>query len=171
MHLFDLTVPQLAKMLRNVDGWLAATIAFAERRKFDVDTLMKARLAPDQFAFDKQVQTVCDNAKLIPARLTGKEWTSHPDTETTLLQLRARIATVLAYLETFKPDDFAGAEERKISLPWMDTKWMRGDEYLAQFALPNFYFHVTTTYEILRHNGVELGKRDFIGGVPMRSPV
>jgi hypothetical protein len=171
MHLFDFTVPQLAKMLRNVDGWLVATIAFADRRKFDVDNLMKARLAPDQFPFDKQVQTACDNAKLIASRLAAKEWPSHPDTETTFDQLRARIATVLAYLETFTPDDFAGADERKISLPWMESKWMRGDEYVAQFALPNFYFHVTTIYELLRHNGVELGKRDFIGGVPLRSPV
>jgi hypothetical protein len=168
MLLFDLTVPQLAKMLRNVDGWLAATIAFADRRKFDVNNLIKARLAPDQFPFDKQVQTACDNAKLIAARLTAKEWPNHPDTETTFDQLRARIAAVLAYLDTFKPEDFAGAEERKISLPWMESKWMRGDEYVSQFALPNFYFHVTTTYELLRHNGVELGKRDFLGQLSFR---
>ena len=169
MQLYDLTVPQLVKMLRNVDGWLATTIAFADRRKFDVNNLMKARLAPDQFTFDKQVQTACDNAKLIVARLAAREWPAHPDTETTFDQLRARIATVVAYVEQFKPDDFAGAEERKITLPWMETKWMRGDEYVVQFALPNFYFHVATTYAILRHNGVELGKRDFIGGVPMRA--
>ena len=76
---------------------------------------------------------------------------------------------MIAHLETYKPEDFAGAEERKISLPWMDGKWMRGDEYLIQFALPNFYFHITNAYAILRHNGVELGKRDYIGGVPMRA--
>jgi hypothetical protein len=76
---------------------------------------------------------------------------------------------VITYLDTFKAEDFAGAEERKISLPWMEGKWMRGDEYASQFALANFYFHTVTTYALLRHNGVELGKRDFIGGVPMRS--
>lgn len=169
MQLYDLTVPQLVKMLRNVDAWLASAIAFADRRKFDVNTLLKARLAPDQFAFDKQVQTACENAKLIAARLAGKELPSHPDTETTIDQLRQRIVNVLGYLEGVGPDDFAGAEERKVSLPWMNGKWMRGDEYVAQFALPNFYFHVTTIYSILRHNGVELGKRDFIGGVPLRT--
>ena len=76
---------------------------------------------------------------------------------------------MIGYLETFKREDFTGADERKITLPWMEGKWMRGDEYVTQLALPNFYFHTVTAYAILRHNGVELGKRDFIGGVPMRS--
>ena len=169
MNLFDLTVPQCIKVLRNIDNWLATAIKHAEAKKFDVNTLVHARLAPDQFAFVRQVQTSCDNAKFIAGRLTGKEWPAHPDTETTVEQLRARVASVIAYLETFKPEDFAGAEERKISLPWMEGKWMRGDEYAAQFALANFYFHVTTTYAILRHNGVELGKRDYIGGIPLKA--
>lgn len=169
MNIYDLTVPQLTKMLKNMDAWLGMAVGFAEKKKFDVNTLVKARLAPDQFALDRQVQTACDNAKFIVARLAGKEWPIHPDTESTVEQLRARIATVCAYLETFRPDDFVGAEERKISLPWMEGKWMRGEEYLAQFALANFYFHVTTTYAILRHVGVDLGKSQFIGGVPMRS--
>jgi len=166
--LYDLTMPVLVKMLKNIDGWLATAIAHADRKKFDVNNLMKARLAPDQFAFDKQIQTACDNAKFIAARLAGKDWPSHADTETTVDQLRARVTSVVAYLETFKPEDFVGAAERRISLPWMEGKWMRGDEYVAQFALANFYFHVTTVYALLRHNGVELGKRDYIGGVPMR---
>ena len=169
MTIFDLTVPQLVKMLKNLDAWLAAAIANAERRKFDVNTLLAARLAPDQFALARQVQTVCDNAKFVAGRLTGKEWPAHPDTETTVDQLRARIAAVREYLDTFKAEDFAGAEERKISLPWMEGKWMRGDEYVAQFALANFYFHTVTAYAILRNNGIELGTRDYIGGVPMRS--
>ncbi len=169
MHLHELTIPQLVKMLRNVDGWLATAIAHAEKKKFDVNNLLKTRLAPDQFSFDKQVQTACDNAKFVAARLAGKEWPPQSDGETTFDQLRGRIASVISYLETFKPDDFAGADERRISLPWMEGKWMRGDEYVSQFALPNFYFHVTTVYALLRHNGVELGKRDFIGGVPMRT--
>jgi hypothetical protein len=169
MRLYDVAVPQPVKMLGNLDRWLAAAIAYADRRKFDINNLMKARLAPDQFALDKQVQTACDNAKFFAGRLTGKDWPAHPDVETTVDQLRARIASVTAYLEAFTPDDFAGAEDRKITLPWMEGKWMRGDEYAAQFALPNLYFHMTTAYAILRHNGVELGKRDYIGGVPMRS--
>ena len=169
MNLYDLTVPQLIKMLKNVDRWLVAATEHADRKKFDVNHLMTFRLALDQLPFDRQIQMVCDNAKFVAGRLTGKEWPAHPDTETTVEQLRARIASVIAYLETFKPDDFAGAEERKISLPWMEGKWMRGDEYVSQFALANFYFHVVTAYSMLRNNGVDLGKRDFIGGVPMRS--
>ena len=89
MTIYDLTVPQLTKMLRNLDGWLGTAIAYAEAKKFDVNNLMKARLAPDQFAFDRQVQTACDNAKLVAARLAGKEWPTHADTETTVDQLRA----------------------------------------------------------------------------------
>jgi uncharacterized protein len=169
MNIYQLTVVQLIKMLNNVDRWLATAISHAEKKKFDVNNLMKFRLAPDQFAFDQQIQTVCDNAKFLAGRLAGKEWPAHPDTETRFDQLRARIASVIGYLETFKPEDFTGAEERKISLPFMEGKWMRGDEYVTQFALANFYFHTATAYAILRHNGVELGKRDFIGGVPMRS--
>ena len=130
MRLYDVTVPQLVKMLRNVDGWLTAAIASADRRKFDVNNLMKARLAPDQFTLDKQVQTACDNAKFIAARLAGRDWPSHADVETTIEQLRARVGTVITYLETFKPEDFVDADERKISLPWMEGKWMRGDESL-----------------------------------------
>jgi len=169
MHVYDLTVPQLIKMLNNVDRWLVAAIAQADRRKYDVNNLMKQRLAPDQFSFDQQVQAVCDNAKLLVARLAGRDAPAHADLETTIDQLRARVAAVVGYLAGFTPDDLAGAEDRRISLPWMDGKWMRGDEYVAQFALANFYFHVVTVYAILRHNGVELGKREFIGGVPMRS--
>jgi hypothetical protein len=169
MNIYDLTVPQLTKMLKNVDRWLEAAIQLADKKKFDVNNLIKFRLAPDQLAFDKQIQTMCDNAKFIAGRLSGKEWPAHPDTETTFDQLRTRIALVITYLDTFKPEDFADAAERKISLPWMEGKWMRGDEYVTQFAIANFYFHTVTAYAILRHNGVELGKRDYIGGVPMRS--
>jgi hypothetical protein len=167
--IFDATVPQLVKMLRNLDSWLGAAVANADRRKYDVNNLVKSRLAPDQFTLDKQVQNACDNAKFIAGRLTGKQWPSHPDTETTIEQLRARIATVIAYVETFKAEDFAGSDERKITLPWMGDKWMRGDEYVIQFAMPNFYFHLNMAYAILRHNGVELGKTNYIGGVPMRA--
>jgi hypothetical protein len=170
MTFYDLTVPQVQKMLRNLDRWIEAASAHAEKKKFDPAILVKARLAPDMFSFDKQVQVACDNAKGMAARLCGKDIPVHADTETTLAELRARIASVMGFLETFSPADFAGAEERKITLPWMEEgKWMRADDYISQFALANFYFHVTTAYAILRHNGVELGKRDYIGGVPLRS--
>ena len=169
MNMFDLTVPQLAKTLRNVDAWLTVAEKHAAAKKFPVENLMSARLAPDQFAFARQVQTVCDNAKFLPGRLTGKDWPKHEDTETTFEQLHARIASTQSYLETFKAEDFAGAADRRITLPWTEGKWMTGAEYVIQFALPNFYFHTSLVYEILRHNGVELGKRDFIGGIPLKA--
>ena len=169
MNVYDLTVPQLIKMLKNVDRWLETAMAQAGAKKFDINNLIKFRLAPDQLAFDRQIQTMCDNAKFLAGRLAGREWPAHPDTETTFEQLRSRIALVITYLDTFRPEDFDGAEDRKISLPWMEGKWMRGDEYVIQFALANFYFHTVTAYSILRNNGIELGKRDYIGSVPMRS--
>jgi hypothetical protein len=169
MNIYDLTVPQLQKTLHNLDSWIGTAIKHAEAKKFPIENLIHARLAPDQFTLVRQIQTACDNAKFVAGRLSGKEWPSHPDTETTLPELRVRIAAVQSYLEGFKAEDFAGAEDRKISLPWMEGKWMPGHEYVTQFALPNFYFHVVTAYAILRHNGVSLGKQDYIGGVPMRS--
>jgi len=169
MSLFDLTVPQLQKTLRNLDAWLVAAEKHADAKKFPVENLLAARLAPDQFTLTRQVQTVCDNAKFLPGRLTGKEWPKHEDNETSFDQLHARIASTQQYLETFKPADFEGAESRKITLPWTEGKWMTASEYLIQFALPNFYFHTVIAYEILRHNGVELGKRDFIGGIPLKA--
>ena len=165
MNAFDLTVPQLAKTLRNLDNWMKAAETHATNKKFPVDNLIHARLAPDQFTFVRQVQSACDNAKFIPGRLTGKEWPTHPDTETTFAELHTRIASVQSFLDTFKREDFAGAEERKITLPWTEGKWMTGAEYLSEFALPNFYFHVVTAYAILRHNGVDVGKMDFLGPI------
>ncbi|MDB4955761.1 MAG: hypothetical protein JWO36_3330 [Myxococcales bacterium] len=170
MNTYDLTVPQLKKTLKNLDNWLGAATAYAEKKPFPVDHLAHARLAPDQFALVRQVQSACDNAKFIAGRLTGKEWPAHPDTETTFEQLRARIASVQGFLDTFKPDDFKDSSERKITLPWTEGKWMSGADYLIQFALPNFYFHINMAYAILRHNGVELGKRDYIGGMPLHAP-
>src|SRR5579862_3055858 len=102
MNIFDVTVPQLVKTLKNLDTWLVAATTYADKRKFPVDNLVNARIAPDMFTFAKQVQTACDNGKFIAGRLSGKEWPSHPDTETTVEQLRARIASVIAHLETYK---------------------------------------------------------------------
>ncbi len=170
MHIYDLTVPQLIKTLRNLDRWLTLAEQHAETARVPVETLMSARLAPDQFNFVRQVQVATDNAKYIPGRLTGKEWPSHPDTETTFEQLRARIASVSAYVETYKREDFDDLEHRKIRLPWMkEGQWLAPHDYLVQFGLPNFYFHIVTAYAILRHMGVQLGKVDFIGGLPMQS--
>jgi hypothetical protein len=168
MNLFHLTVPQFDKYLQNVDRWIDKTTTYAKSKNFDANELLVARLAPDQFTLVRQIQTVCDNAKMVPARLAGKEAPSHPDTEKTWDELRTRVRAVREYLSGFKPADFEGAEERIISLPWMPGKVLTGRDYVTEFALANFYFHLTTAYSILRHNGVDLGKAEFIGSVPFK---
>jgi uncharacterized protein len=157
------TISQLSRMLKNLDRWLEQATAYAEKKNFDPDILAQARLAPDQFALVRQVQSACDAAKYAAAYLSGQKAPSHPDTEKTISELRARIDTCVRYLNGFRAPDFAGAEERRVAPPWMEGNSVRGDHYLTRLSVPNFYFHVTTAYAILRHNGVELGKRDFIG--------
>jgi uncharacterized protein len=159
---------EMKKVLKNIDSWLAKAEAHAQAKKYDTAVLVQARLAPDQFAFARQVQSVCDVAKFSAARLTGKEAPAHPDTETTFAELSARIGSVVAYLDTFTEADFAGVEDRKISLPRWEGKSMTAIDYFVEHALPNFFFHATTTYAILRHNGVDVGKRDFLGAISMK---
>ena len=168
MNLYDATVPVFTKFLGNLERLLDKGVAHAEAKKFDPEVLVAARLAPDQWPLKRQIQGACDQVKYTCAKLTGKEPPSHPETETNLTELRARIKTVLAYLETFTRDDFNGAEERAVSHTWMQGKTMRGGDYLDHFALPNFHFHLTTAYDILRHNGVPLGKMDLIGSLPFK---
>jgi hypothetical protein len=161
------TITQFAKMLRNLDRWLEAGSTFAEKKKFAPDVLAQSRLAPDQYELIRQVQSACDAAKYAAAYLSGQTAPSHPDTEKTLSELRGRIRTCIQYLESVKPSEYAGAADRRVAPPWLSGKWFRGADYLAQVAVPNFYFHVTTAYAILRHNGVDLGKMDFIGSMPV----
>jgi hypothetical protein len=168
MNVYDHVLPQVTKMLHNVDKWLDKGADFAKAKSFEPDRLLEFRLAPDMYSLVQQVQSVADGAKYIAAHMSGKTPPSHPDTEKTFAEAKARIRTVLAYLETFKREDFEGAADRKIAPRWAAPKHFRGDEYLTQVALPNFYFHVTTAYDILRHNGVDLGKQDFLGSVPLR---
>jgi uncharacterized protein len=165
MSLHDASVSQMSKMLRNLEGWLDKAEAHAKLKGFEVDVLTSARLAPDQYPLVRQIQSACDTAKFTAARLAGVTAPSHPDTETTIAELRQRIRSTLAWLETVTPEQFAGAAEREVTLSFMPGKAMKGADYLVDMALPNFYFHTTTTYAILRHNGVELGKYDFIGHV------
>jgi hypothetical protein len=161
------TITQFAKMLKNLDRCLEAGSAFAEKKKFAPDVLAQSRLAPDQYELIRQVQSACDAAKYAAAYLSGQKAPSHPDSEKTLDELRARIRTCVQYLESVKPSEYAEAAARRVSPPWLQGKWFRGDDYLAQLAVPNFYFHVATAYAILRHNGVELGKMDYIGSMPV----
>jgi len=167
MQTFHLIL-EFGKMLRNLDAWLEKATVHAKAKSFEVDVLVKARLAPDQYSLDRQVQSACDAAKFGAAYLSGKEAPKHPDTEKTVAELRKRIATCVGWLETLKEADFAGAEERRVAPPWLQGKWLRGEDYLLQAGMPNFLFHVTTAYSILRHNGVDLGKMDYIGALPLR---
>jgi hypothetical protein len=162
MSTFD-TMVQFNRMLKNLDQWLQRGTEYAKEKNFNPDVLAEARLAPDQYALVQQVQSACDAAKYAAAYLSGQKAPSHPDTEKTIAELRTRIQTCVSYLEGFSASDFTGAEERRVAPPWMEGSSVRGDQYLTRLSVPNFYFHVTTAYTILRHNGVGLGKRDFIG--------
>jgi hypothetical protein len=163
MNLYDATVPVFTKLLTQMDRWLDKATEFATQKKFDAETLLQWRLAPDQYPFVRQIQAACDQAKYTVAKLSGKEAPSHPDTEKTIAEARGRLTTMKDYLATFSRDDFNGAEERRVSHQWMGGRGMRGGDYLDQYALVNFHFHYTTAYSILRHNGVPLGKIEVIG--------
>jgi hypothetical protein len=164
---YEYAVVQPRKMLANLDKWLEPAAAFAQKKSFDPSTLLTARLAPDQFPLVRQIQSACDSAKLNAARLAGKEAPKHPDTEQTFDEIRKRIQAVLAYLDTLTPADFEGAATRRVELSFLEGKYVLGADYLREMGTPNFYFHVTTTYAILRHNGVDLGKRDYLGGLTL----
>jgi hypothetical protein len=157
-----------AKTLQNLEAWMDKAEAHAKAKSYEVDVLAQARLAPDAYPFTRQVQAACDQAKYAAAYLGAKQPPSHPDTEQTFAELRQRIRKCLSFVESVEPKDYAGAEERKISPPWLSGRWLRGDDYLVHVAIPNFFFHVTMAYAILRHNGVELGKMDYIGSLPMQ---
>lgn len=161
---------QMKKQLGQLDKWLEAAAAYAKQKSFDPNVFLGMRLAPDQFAFARQVQTACDTPKLAAARLAGKEAPSHPDTEQTLDELRARVAAVIAYLDGFTAKDFEGAATRTITQPRWEGKTMTGADYFLEHALPNFYFHLTHVYAILRHGGVGIGKRDYLGSLNLRAP-
>jgi hypothetical protein len=163
-----LSILQFKKTLENLDNCMAKAEAYASTKKFDVNVLTHYRLAPDMFALVKQVQSCCDAAKFAAAYLSQQTPPKHEDTEATFADLRTRIQKVIAYLNEFKAADFAGYEKVKVSPGWAKGKWLTGEEYLEEVAIPNFYFHVMTTYAILRHAGVDVGKMDYLGTVNMK---
>ena len=159
-----LAIRQMMRTLKNLDAVLDKAEKNAEARKFDVDNFCSARLFPDMLPFLAQVRIACDHAKSAAANLAGKEAPRHEDTEKTVADLHTRIAKCLAYLETFTADDFARTTpETLIKLPNRPGKALPADEYLYARQIPNFFFHVTTAYDLLRHGGVEIGKNDFLG--------
>lgn len=165
MNVYESTVPQLLRMLGQIHLWLNKAQAYAEQKKFDVNVLMNARLAPDQFPFIRQVQVVTDTAKGTASRLAGVDMPKFEDDEKTIDELRARLDKTVAFLKTLEEPQFEKGADRTITLPFMPGKGIKGSDYLTGFALPNFYFHVMTAYSILRHNGVDLGKMDYLGEI------
>jgi hypothetical protein len=166
ISMYQASAPRFANTLKNLSAMIDKAKAHCEAKKIDPAALITARLYPDMFPFSRQVQVSCDTAKGAVARLAGVEVPKHEDTEKTFDELKARIATTLAFVESFKPAQIDGTEAKnlEIKLGTREVKWL-GLQYLLGFALPNFYFHAATAYDILRHNGVELAKRDFIGNV------
>jgi len=160
---------QMKKQLGQLDRWLEAAGAFAQARAFEPSVFLELRLAPDQFAFARQVQTACDTARLAASRLTGKEAPPQPDAEKTIEELRARVQGTVAYLDGFTSADFDAAATRVVTQPRWEGKTMTGADYFLEHALPNFYFHLTHSYAILRHAGVKLGKRDYLGPLSQKA--
>lgn len=158
----------LSKTLQNLELWMDKAEVYAKEKSFDVNVLAQARLAPDAYPFTQQVQAACDSAKYAAAYLSGQAAPSHPDTEQTFAELRQRIRNCLTFVDTVQAKDLGGSEERKVAPPWLGGKWLRGDDYLIHVAIPNFFFHATMAYAILRHNGVALGKMDYIGSLPIQ---
>lgn len=166
--LFDVTVPSFIKVLNTLNAILDKAETHAKTKNFDMTVLLNDRLAPDMLPLMKQIQIACDTAKLCASRLTGKEAPVNDDSEKTLAEFKTRIQNTVKYLETFTAADFNGAETKHITTPRWEGKYLTGKEYALQHALPNIYFHVTTAYAILRHNGVDIGKKDYLGELPYK---
>ncbi len=162
MHAMSVDV--FARALGNLSMFLEKGVAYAQQRKFEPAVLLTSRLAPDMFPLTRQVQVACDLAKNSVARLAAQEPPRFPDTETSFEELHARIARTVDYLKSIPAEALEGAETRDLKVPSRgETLEFKGLEFLQHWAIPNVFFHVATAYAILRHNGVELGKRDFLG--------
>jgi hypothetical protein len=160
------SAPLFLRQLKALSAILTTAEQFAEAKKIDPSVLINARLAPDMHPLSRQVQIASDGVKGGVARLAGMEPPSYPDTETTFAELQARIANTIAFIESVPAEKLDGSEDRTITLKLGPNEFsFPGLTYLSHFVIPNFYFHVTTAYNILRHNGVEIGKRDFLGGI------
>jgi hypothetical protein len=167
LSMYQASVPVFGQILGALGNVLAKAETHATAKKIDLAVLLGSRLAPDMFPFSRQLHIVCDFAKGATARLAGIDVPSWPDDEKTFAEFKERLIKTANYVQGFKPAQIDGSEEREITLKMRDaTRTFKGQGYLLHFVLPNFYFHAATAYDILRHNGVELGKRDFLGQVP-----
>lgn len=164
LSMYDASIPAFQRTLKALDAILDKASAYAEERKIDPAVLASARLAPDMYPLARQVQLASDHAKGCPARLAGVPVPSFEDTEKTIPELKARMAKTLDFIGSLTPAQFDGSETRQVSLKAGPRELsFKGQNYLVLFALPNFYFHAATAYDILRHNGVPVGKLDFLG--------
>ena len=165
MSLYDAAVPAYLQMLNSLTGLLTKAEAYCETKKVDPGVLLSSRLFPDMLPLSKQIQLVSDHAARGCARLTHSDIPSMPDTETSFAELKQRLAKTIDYVKSFKPAQFEGAEDKDGTFPVGAGKsiTMKGQQFLSSFSLPNLYFHAATAHGILRHNGVEIGKRDFLG--------
>ncbi len=165
MSFYDASVPAFLQILGSLSGILTKAEAHCAAKNIQPDVLLGARLYPDMLPLTRQVQLACDFAAKACARLTHSEVPSIPDTEKTFGELKQRLAKTIDYVKTFKPAQFDGGDAREVTFPVGPDKTMTltGQQFLNRFAFPNFYFHAATTHGILRHNGVEIGKRDFLG--------
>ena len=158
-------IRQCTQGLRNIEVWLDKAEQHATAKKFDVGVLMTGRLAPDMKPFIYQVQSACDYVKAAAAWLSGQTPPKHEDNEQTIDEVRDRIRKTAAFAESVTEAQYAGADERKVSLSWAPGKVLGGEDYLLQMTIPNVYFHIAMAYAILRHNGVDIGKMDFLGPI------
>ncbi|MBV8865961.1 MAG: DUF1993 domain-containing protein [Acidobacteriaceae bacterium] len=166
ISLYDVSIPIFVLTLNNLSAILDKAAAHGEAKKIDPKVIPQARLIADMLPLSTQIQIACDTAKGAAARLAGVEIPKHEDTETTVAELKARVAKTLDFIKAIKPQQLQGAETREVVLqfPQMTLKF-NGLSYLTNFVLPNFFFHVTMAYALLRKNGVDLGKRDFLGPI------
>lgn len=165
--MYEIAVPSFQKHLEALDAIIDKAVAYSEAQKIEPETLLTARLYPDMYTFKKQVTSACDFAKLSVGRLAGLTPPVHDDSERTFAELKTRIADTLSVLAQAKPEAMEGAADQPIAIKAGPRELnFTGREYLLHFALPNFYFHCATAYGILRHNGLEIGKRDFMRRLP-----
>ena len=167
LSLYEVTIPTFLLTLRNLKAILEKAVAHAEARKFDPNVFVSMRLYPDMLPLNRQVQIASDAAKGAAARLSGTEPPKFEDNETTMAELIARVVKTIDYLEGFKPEQFGGDDNRTLTVKTPRTTLnFKAADFVRHWALPNLFFHVTTTYALLRHGGVEIGKIDYLGQVP-----
>lgn len=164
ISMYQASAPRFVHMLNNLSAMLDKAQAHAAAKKLDPAALTTFRLFPDMFPLSRQIQVACDVAKGTVARLAGVDVPKHEDTEQTFDELKTRIAKTVAFINTIKPEQIDGSDDKDITVKLGKQEYrFKGMQYLLNWAHPNFYFHATTAYNILRHNGVELGKKDFVG--------